>query len=66
LIPECVDVSTMADLVPTLLALVIVALFGVALWTMTVGRLNAAGLSFLSASLLIYLRERWLQRAAAD
>ncbi|GAB6863056.1 hypothetical protein ACFR97_15360 [Haloplanus litoreus] len=58
--------STLTDGVPTLLALVIVALFGVALWAMTTGRLDVAGLSFLSASLLIYLRERWVQRAAAD
>jgi len=59
-------VSTVADGVPALLALVIVALFGVALWAMTTDRLDVAGLSFLSASLLIYLRERWVQRTAAD
>jgi hypothetical protein len=55
----------MPEAVPTALALVIVAAFAVALWLMTVGRLGAAGVTFLSASILIYLRERWLGRGGA-
>jgi uncharacterized membrane protein YjjP (DUF1212 family) len=56
----------MPEIVPTVLALLIVALFGVALLLMTVGRLGVAGVTFLSASLLIYLRERWLGRGPAS
>jgi membrane protein implicated in regulation of membrane protease activity len=52
----------MPDAVPTILALSIVAAFAVALWLMAAGRLSFAGLTFLSASILIYLRERWLRR----
>jgi membrane protein implicated in regulation of membrane protease activity len=55
----------MPELIPTALVAVIVALFAAALWTMTAGRLTVAGLCFLSASLLIYLRERWLRRSRA-
>jgi membrane protein implicated in regulation of membrane protease activity len=55
----------MPEAVPTLLALSIVACFGAALWLMTAGRLSVAGLAFLSASILIYLRERWLRRERA-
>lgn len=55
----------MPETVPTLLALVIVAAFATALWLMAAGRLNVAGLAFLSASILIYLRERWRRRHAA-
>jgi len=55
----------MSDPIPTLLALLIVALVAAALWLMAVGRLGVAGATFLSASVLIYLRERWLRRAAA-
>jgi hypothetical protein len=54
----------MVELIPTVSVAVIVALFAVALWTMTVGRLTVAGLCFLSASLTIYLRERWLRRSS--
>lgn len=55
----------MPDPVPTLLALLTVVAFATALWLMTVGRLGAAGVTFLSASILIYFRERWLGRGAA-
>ena len=54
----------MPEAVPTVLALLIVAAFAAALWLMAAGRLNFAGLSFLSASILIYLRERWQRDAA--
>ncbi|WP_157837704.1 hypothetical protein [Haloferax sp. ATB1] len=37
-----------------------VFLFLVALFAMTVGELRGAGLAFLSASLVIYLREKYL------
>jgi hypothetical protein len=52
----------MSEAVPTILALLIVVTFAAALWLMAAGRLSVAGLSFLSASILIYLRERWLRR----
>jgi membrane protein implicated in regulation of membrane protease activity len=55
----------MPEAVPTVLALSIVAAFAVALWLLAAGRLNVAGLAFLSASILIYLRERWLRRSTA-
>jgi len=55
----------MPDAVPTVLALSIVAAFAVALWLMATSRLSLAGLTFLSASILIYLRERWLRRDTA-
>lgn len=54
----------MPEAVPTLLALSIVAAFAAALWLMAAGRFSLAGLTFLSASILIYLRERWLRDAA--
>lgn len=47
----------MTDLLPTALALLAVALMGAALLAMAGGELMAAGLSFLSASLVLYLRE---------
>lgn len=47
--------------VPTSLAILAVALIGVALYAMTIDRLTVAGLSFLSASIVIYLRETRLQ-----
>ena len=53
----------MPEVVPTLLALSVVAAFAVALWLMAAGRLSLAGLTFLGASILIYLRERWLRDA---
>jgi len=56
---------TMPDPVPTILALLVVAAFATALWLMAAGRLNVAGLSFLSASILIYLRERWRRQHTA-
>jgi uncharacterized membrane protein len=54
-----------SDLVPTALAALVVVAFAAALWTMAAGRLTVAGLCFLSASLLIYLRERRLGDADA-
>jgi|GEM_PF-1939888 len=54
----------MLDPIPTSLALLSVAAFALGLGLMTVGRLGVAGAAFLSASVLIYLRERWCQRAA--
>ncbi|WP_251328101.1 hypothetical protein [Haloplanus pelagicus] len=54
----------MPDPVPTALALLTVAAFAAALWLLAAGRLTVAGLSFLSASILIYFRERWLGRRA--
>lgn len=47
----------MSDAISTVLAAVAVVLIGVALFAMTTGNLTAAGMSFLSASLVIYLRE---------
>ncbi|MFC7165313.1 hypothetical protein [Halospeciosus flavus] len=44
----------------TIAALGVALLFAVALFAMTVGELQVAGFCFLSASLLIYLRERYL------
>lgn len=47
----------MVEFVPTALAALAALLVGVALWAMTAGNLQVAGLCFLSASLVIYLRE---------
>lgn len=47
----------MTDVVPTGLAVLAVALMLTAVVMMTEGELLLAGLSFLSASLLIYFRE---------
>jgi nitrate/nitrite transporter NarK len=52
----------MAQLIPTALALLAVGLIGVALVLMSGNRLGFAGASFLSASIVIYLRARWIQR----
>lgn len=52
----------MAELIPTALGLVAVTLFVTALLSMWAGNLQIAGLSFLSASLVIYLRATRLQR----
>lgn len=49
--------EAMVKLIPTALAVLAVALFGVALVAMTVGNLQAAGFTFLCASLVIYFRE---------
>jgi hypothetical protein len=51
----------MVELIPTGFAVLAVALFAVALVAMTFGNLRAAGMSFLSASLVIFLRERRLK-----
>jgi hypothetical protein len=47
----------MVDVIRTGLALLAVVLFGVALLAMSAGNLTMAGMSFLSASLVIYFRE---------
>jgi F0F1-type ATP synthase assembly protein I len=47
----------MADIVSRGLAVLAVVLFVVALFTMTIERFTAAGMSFLSASIVLYLRE---------
>lgn len=51
----------MVETVPTALALLAVALFAVALFAMSRGSLAVAGMSFLSASVVIYLRESRLE-----
>jgi hypothetical protein len=47
----------MGDIISTGLALLAVALTGVALFALAVGNFTAAGMSFLSMSLVIYMRE---------
>lgn len=47
----------MARVLPTALAVLTVALLLIATWNMARGELLLAGLSFLSASIVIYLRE---------
>lgn len=60
----CPDES-MVELIPTALAVLATALIGTALIAMTVGNLQAAGFSFLGASLVIYFREtRYTQQSA--
>ncbi len=51
----------MVETVPTVLAVVVVVLFGVALWAMSAGNFALAGTSFLSASIGIYFRETRLR-----
>ncbi|MFB6309933.1 MAG: hypothetical protein ABEH64_01995 [Salinirussus sp.] len=51
----------MADFISTALLVLVLALFGIALYALAIGRLTVAGLSFLSASVTIYLRETRLQ-----
>lgn len=51
----------MADLISHGLIVLVLTLFGVALYALATGRLTVAGLSFLSASVAIYLRETRLQ-----
>lgn len=46
-------------LVPSLLALLAVALIVFAVAQMTAGDFSTAGVSFLAASLVIYVRETW-------
>lgn len=55
----------MTELVPTGLAILAVALLGLALIAMSIDRLTVAGLCFLSASLVIYLRETRLEKGTA-
>jgi len=47
----------MSDYVPTVLAVVAVVFILVGLWAMTAGSFALAGTGFLSASIVIYLRE---------
>jgi hypothetical protein len=51
----------MVELVPTLLAVVVVVMFVIALWAMRAGRFALAGTGFLGASVGIYFRETRLQ-----
>jgi hypothetical protein len=55
----------MADAVSTGMAVFAVVLIGVALYAMAAGSLTVAGMCFLSASLVIYLRETRLQDDAS-
>ncbi|MBV0926202.1 MULTISPECIES: hypothetical protein [Haloarcula] len=55
----------MVELIPTGLALLAAGLMLAGLVAMTVGNLRAAGFSFLSASLVIYLRETRYRQPAA-
>ncbi len=57
----------MVRVLPTVMAVVAVGMMAVGLLGMTIGNLRAAGMSFLSASLIIYLRERRFgSRSGAD
>lgn len=47
----------MGRVLATAVAVLAVGLFGLALLLLTVGNLQGAGLTFLSASLVIYFRE---------
>jgi hypothetical protein len=47
----------MADIVSRGLAVLALLLFVVAMFTMTIERFTAAGMSFLSASIVLYMRE---------
>ncbi len=51
----------MVELVPTVLAVVVVVLFGIALWAMSAGNFTLAGTAFLAASIGIYFRETRVQ-----
>ena len=51
------EIPTTGDPVAIALAALAVGLFAVALVAMSTDRLTAAGMSFLAASLVIYLRE---------
>ncbi|WP_311172924.1 hypothetical protein [Halobellus ordinarius] len=50
----------MENLLATGAIVVVVALFGFALYQMTIGDYTVAGMSFLSASIVIYYRENHL------
>jgi hypothetical protein len=50
----------MRNLPASVAVVVVIALFGFALYWMTAGDYTAAGLCFLSASIVIYFRENWL------
>lgn len=50
----------MQNLLATVAVGVVLVLFGIALYWMTVGDYTAAGLCFLSASIVIYYRENRL------
>ncbi|MGQ4555541.1 hypothetical protein [Halobellus sp. GM3] len=50
----------MPNYLATAAAVLVVALFAVALLSMAAANYSAAGVTFLCASLVIYLREKWL------
>jgi hypothetical protein len=52
----------MVDLIPTALALLVVALLGIALFSWSAGNTAIAGVCFFSMSIVIFLRARLLQR----
>lgn len=51
----------MSDYISMVLLVLVLALFGVALYALAAGQMTVAGLSFLSASITIYLRETRLR-----
>lgn len=51
----------MPELIPTVMVLLALGLFGVALVAMSAQRFAVAGISFLGVSLLIYFRENRLK-----
>jgi hypothetical protein len=48
--------------IPTALALLVVVLFGIALFSWSAGNIAIAGVCFFSMSIVIFLRARLLQR----
>lgn len=54
----------MVQTIPTILAIGAVVLMGLAVAALYLGELMGAGMSFLSASLVIYLRERRVRNTA--
>jgi len=56
----------MGDIISTGLAVLAVALTGVALFALAAGNFTAAGMSFLSMSLVIYMRETRRQEDTAE
>lgn len=51
----------MSDYISMVLLVLVLVLFGVALYALAAGQMTVAGLSFLSASITIYLRETRLR-----
>jgi hypothetical protein len=50
----------MVNVLAAAAAVFVVVLFAVALLAMAAGNFSVAGVMFLSASIVIYLREKWL------